>query len=81
MDQDLEFLHSEVDSLSWHLNRHGGIFTRLNRQIAAGRYIHPETTEALRLLNDANLLRSIADEMLRKRNALIANMPSLQAAE
>ena len=82
MDHDLTFMHQEVDSLSWHLNRNRGIFERLEKVIESGRWIHPETTEAIRLLNDANTLRDIADEMLRKRNQLIGNMPKLlQAAE
>ncbi len=82
MTYDLDYIHSEVNSLSWHLSRTRGVFDRLQRTIDQGQYIHPETTEAIRLLNDAKLLREIADELLRKRNALISNMPRLvEAAE
>ena len=82
MDQDLEFIHREIEDLSWHLHRVRGVFSRLNREIENGRWIHPETTEAIRLRVDAETLRGIADELLRKRNALVAQMPQLtEAAE
>ena len=82
MDQDLEFIHSEIDSLSWHLNRRHGVLDRLVSEAQRGRWLHPETTEAMRLISDANALRKIADEMLRIRNELIGNTPEpMQAAE
>lgn len=78
MEQDIHFIHREVDSLSWHLNRARGVLDRLDGEIKHGRFLHPETSEAIDLLNDANALRKIADDMLRRRNQLIANMPKVQ---
>ena len=82
MDQDLEFIRTEINDLSWHLNRARGVFDRLEREIDRGRWIHPETTEAADLLNGATELRKIADQLLSKRNSLIGNMPRvIEAAE
>lgn len=80
MDQDLEFIHAEIDSLSWHLNRRHGVLDRLVSEARRGRWLHPETTEAMRLISDANALRKMADEMLRIRNELVGNMPNLSEA-
>lgn len=82
MEQDLEFIRTEINDLSWHLNRARGVFDRLDKEINRGRWLHAETCEAADLLNSAAELRKIADQLLSKRNSLIANMPQLvEAAE
>ena len=81
MDQDLEFIRTEINDLAWHLRRRNGLLDRIDREIERGRWIHPETTEALRLVENAKELRELADKLLERRNKLVANMPNLQAAE
>ena len=81
MEHDLAFIHSEIDSLSWHLNRNRGLLDRLDNEIERGRWVHPETTEALRLTSDATCLRLMAAALELRRDKLVGNMSRMEAAE
>lgn len=76
-DLDLETVidasHHFVGSLAYQLNRNQGPLSRLKLAVKADCFITPESLSARHLLNDANRLRELADEIDRARESLVNN--------
>ncbi len=69
-------IHHRANLLHIDFSMAGGLLDDLEERANGGDWLHPETTEAIDLQNDAAYLRKLAAELDKRRVALIDNMPA-----
>lgn len=75
-----DMIRASIDTFLLKMNGADGYLPRLKKIADEGGYITAETTEAIRLENDASVLRALAVCMMNRRAALLANEPQYHIA-
>jgi hypothetical protein len=74
LSSTLNSIHTEIGLLDWVTNQLHGYFDQVDAQTARGLFIHPESTEAIRLDTDVRTLRRLAAQIEQRKTELLKNM-------